>query len=101
MRSKSHADVSTYYGENSVCRNSLVADGCLIEGEVENCVLFYDVRVSRGAKLKNCILMRGCVVGEGVILNNVIADKEVGVSPYQTLMGSAKLPIVIPKKSKI
>ena len=101
VRTKSHANVSTYYGENSVCRNSLAADGCLIEGEIENCILFSDVRVSRGAKLKNCILMRGGVIGEGVILNNVIADKEVSISPFQTLMGSAKLPIVIPKNSKI
>lgn len=101
VRTKSHADVSTYYGENAVCRNSLAADGCLIEGELENCILFSDVRVGKGAKLKNCILMRGCVVGEGVILSNVIVDKASVISPYQTLMGSSKLPIVIPKKSKI
>ncbi len=101
VHTKSHADVSTYYGERSACKNSLVADGCHIEGEVENCTLFSDVQVKRGAKLKNCVLMRGCVVEEGVIMENVIADKDVGISAYQTLMGSAKLPIVIPKRSKI
>lgn len=101
VRTKSHADVSTYYGERSVCRNSLAADGCQIEGEVESCIISSDVRIGRGAKLTNCILMRGCDIGEGVILNNVIADKYVSVSPYQTLMGSSSLPIVIPKNSKI
>lgn len=101
VRTKSHEDVSTYYGEEAFATNSLVSDGCIIEGEVKNCVLSSDVRIAPGAKIENCILMRGAKIGEGVILNSVIADKYASVSAFRTLMGSEKLPIVIPKNSNI
>ncbi len=101
VRSKSAVDVSTYYGESAKVRSSLVADGCIIEGELDNCIVFSDVRIEKGAKLSNCIIMRGSHIGENVILGNVIADKNVTLSASQTLMGSEKLPIVIPKGSSI
>ena len=68
---------------------------------MKNCVLSSDVRIAPGAKIENCILMRGAKIGEGVILNSVIADKYASVSAFRTLMGSEKLPIVIPKNSNI
>lgn len=101
VRSKSVEAVSTYYGEGAVSRNSLVADGCIINGELDNCIVFSDCRIEKGAKLSNCIIMRGGVAGEGVNLSSVIADKYCGIEAFQTLAGSAKLPIVIPKNSKI
>ncbi len=101
VRTKSREDVSTYYGEKAFVRNSLVADGCIIEGEVTNSIVFSDVRIAKGAKLNNCIVMRGSEIGENVILSAVIADKYSTVAPYQTLVGSQKLPIVIPKNSNI
>lgn len=101
VRAKSHEDVSTYYGENARSVNSLVADGCIIEGEVENCIISSGCRVEKGAKLRDCIIMRGCVIGEGVSLSCVIADKYTEVTPGQALAGSERLPLVIPKHSKI
>ena len=101
VRSKSHEEVSTYYGENSRVRNSLVADGCIIEGELHNCVVFSGARVARGASLEGCILMRGCRIEKGVIMRNCIADKHVSVSENSTLSGSEALPIIIPKGSTI
>ena len=88
-------------GAEALVTNSLVSDGCIIEGEVKNCVLASDVRIAPGAKIENCILMRGAKIGAGVILNSVIADKYASVSAFRTLMGSEKLPIVIPKNSNI
>ena len=101
VRSKSHEEVSTYYGEDSSVRGSLVADGCIIEGELRNCVVFSGARVARGASLEGCILMRGCSIEKNVIMRNCIADKYVSVSENSTLSGSAALPIIIPKGSKI
>lgn len=101
VRSKSDEAVSTYYGEDAVSKNSLVADGCIIEGELDNCIVFSDCRVEKGAKLSDCIIMRGGVVGEDVNLTNLIADKNCEIEPFQTLAGSRKFPIVIPKNSKI
>lgn len=101
VRSKSEEAVSTYYGEGAVSKNSLVADGCIIEGELSNCIVFAEARIEKGAKLSNCIIMRGTTVGEGVTLSSIIADKNCEIAPFQTLAGSAKLPLVIPKNSKI
>lgn len=101
VRTKIHEEVSAYYGENAKVRNSLVADGCIVEGELDGCILFSGARVERGAQLKNCIVMRGAAVRENAQLSCVIADKYAELSPYITLTGSERLPIVIPKSSII
>ena len=101
VRTKTHEEVSTYYGENAVSRNSLVADNCMIEGSIENCIVFSGARIERGAKLRNCIIMRGGIVGEGAELDCVIADKYCSFSAGTVLTGNPKLPMVVPKGSRI
>lgn len=54
----------TYYSENSSVRNSLIADGCVIEGTVENSILFRGVKVGRNAKVNNSIIMQDGICGE-------------------------------------
>lgn len=99
VRTKERSDVSTYYGDHARVENSLVADGCIIEGAVKNCVLFRGVRVEAGVTLENCILMQDTIIRAGAALKFIIADKDVQVTPYVTLTGSEKLPLVIPKGS--
>ncbi len=101
VRTKGRSDVSTYYGDQAVSKNSLVADGCIIEGSLENCVIFRGVRVGAGAVLKNCIIMQDTVVSDGVELNYVISDKDAFISKDVTLSGSPRLPLVLPKGSKV
>ena len=98
---KAREEVSTYYSEGSFSRNCLVADNCIIEGSIENCIVFSGARIAKGAKLKNCIVMRGCTVGAGSSLEYVIVDKAVTFSPNTVLNGNEKLPIVVPKGSKL
>ena len=98
---KVREEVSTYYSEGSSSRNCLVADNCIIEGSIENCIVFSGARIAKGAKLKNCIVMRGCTVGAGSSLEYVIVDKAVTFSPNTVLTGNEKLPIVVPKGSKL
>lgn len=94
---RGRSSVSTYYGENASATNSLVADGCYIEGELINCVLFRGVRVKKGAKLKNCVIMQDTVIGENTELSYVISDKYVVFSDNLVLSGSNALPITVPK----
>jgi glucose-1-phosphate adenylyltransferase len=101
VRTKIHEEVSAYYGETAKVRNSLVADGCIIEGEISDCILFSGARVERGAKLDHCIVMRSGIVRENAQLKYVIADKYAELTPYITLTGSERLPIAIPKGSTI
>ncbi|MGN1002361.1 MAG: glucose-1-phosphate adenylyltransferase subunit GlgD [Oscillospiraceae bacterium] len=101
VTTQERSDVSTYYSETSRVKNSLIADGCMIEGTVENCILFTGVKVSQGSDLRNCIVLNDTVIQEGVELRNVISDKNVTISPYITLNGSSTLPLVIPKGSLV
>ncbi len=101
VRTKIHEEVSTYYGENAVSRSSLVADNCIIEGEIQNCIVSSGARIAKGAKLRNCIIMSDCTVGEGCELCYVIADKHVSFSENTVLTGAISLPVVVPKNFKI
>ncbi len=90
--------VPTFYGMQSKVSNSLIADGCKIEGEVENCILFRGVTVAKGAKIKNSIIMQGTYVGENASLDCVITDKSVVVKPNKTLCGASNYPIYVGKE---
>ena len=98
---KVREEVSTYYGENAYARNCLVADNCIIEGSIENCIVFSGARIARGAHLKDCIVMRGCTVEKGSDLRYVIADKVTSFSEGTVLAGNEKLPLVVPKGTSI
>ena len=101
IRTRHHEGVSTYYGEKAVAINSLVGDNCRIEGSVENCVLSTEVRVAPGAKLRDCVIMRDCEIGPDAVLECVIADKDCRFSEGTVLKGNEKLPLVVPKGSRI
>ena len=87
--------VPTYYGDDCEIENSLLADGCIIDGEVENSVLFRDVVVEKGAEVENCVIMNDTVVGEGAKLEYVILDKNVTVRPGTVLVGTESNPLII------
>ncbi len=97
VRTKDRADVSTYYSEESVVVNSLVSDGCYIEGTVKNSILSPGVHVGKGTVLENCIIMRDTYIADGVTLKNVIADKYARVEASKELVGSEAIPVVIPR----
>ena len=81
--------------------NCLVADGCIIEGTVENSVLFRGVRVGKGAVVRNCILMQGVEVQDGAQLSNVISDKDAFIKRDRRIVGQESYPVVIEKNAVI
>ena len=87
--------VPTYYGENSDVEDCLVADGCMLDGEVENSILFRQVTVEKDAEVEDCIIMNDTVIGEGAKLKYVILDKNVTVSAGAKLYGTKKAPVYI------
>ena len=89
--------VPCYYGEEAELDGCLIADGCMLEGKVENSVLFRQVAINEGAEVENCIIMNDCVIGKGAKLKNVILDKEVTVTDGAKLYGTKGHPIVIKK----
>ena len=87
--------VPTYYGEDCEVENCLIADGCILDGEVEDSILFRNVTVCAGAVAEDCVIMNDTVVGEGSKLKYVILDKDVTVRPGAKLIGTPKNPIII------
>ena len=93
--------VPAKYGDDALSSNSLVADGCIIEGQVENCVLFRGVKVGKGTVIKNSIIMQNSEIQEKAVLENVILDKEVIVRRGKQLIGQESYPVVIRKSAVI
>ena len=89
--------VPCYYGEKVKMENVLVADGCMLEGEVEDSVLFRQVTIEAGAEVEHCIIMNDCVIGEGAEVKYAILDKEVTVTPGAKLCGTKDHIIVVKK----
>ena len=87
----------TKYADGAAVKNSLLADGCVIEGEVENCILFRNVHVGKGTVVKNCILLQDTYVGSNVSLNCVITDKNAVIKDGRTLSGHESMPFFIGK----
>ncbi len=89
------------YGESAVVKNSLVSDGCVIEGVVENSILFRGVKVAKGAVVKNSVVMQDNYIGENTSLDCVITDKNVVISDRKTLSGCSTLPYFIQKGTRL
>ena len=87
--------VPSYYGDDCEVENCIVADGCVLEGEVEDSVLFRSVTIEKDAEVENCVIMNDAVIGEGAHLEYVILDKNVTVRPGAKLIGTKRNPIII------
>ena len=101
VATRARSDASTYFGDMAQVKDSLIGDGCRIEGTVERCVIFGGVRIAPGAVVKNSIILNDTIIGEHCDLNYAVADKNVTVSPYTALCGSERLPLLIPKGAEI
>ncbi|HBR01801.1 MAG TPA: glucose-1-phosphate adenylyltransferase subunit GlgD [Ruminiclostridium sp.] len=89
------------YNEEADVRNSIIADGCIIEGHVENSVLFRGVRIMKGAVIKNSIVMQGSTVDQNVTLHHCILDKGVAITEGKTLVGDSEWPLIVGKNVKV
>lgn len=92
---------STYIDPTGVCVNSLIADGCDIQGSVRNSVIFRGVTVEKGAEVDGCILFKDTVVKKNSVLHCVIADKNVVIQEGRTLMGHEHYPLVLARGSEV
>lgn len=90
-------DNPTRYIEGSSVKNSVVADGCVIEGIVENSVLFRGCQVKKGAVVKNSVLMQDTVVESGSDVEFVVSDKNVHITADKKLTGTETFPVFVAK----
>ncbi len=90
-------DNPTRYIGDAKAKDVLVADGCVIEGEVERSVLFRGVRIGKGAKVRDCVLMQDTVIEDGACVEYAITDKDVTVSAGKELKGADSFPVYVAK----
>ncbi|MDO5718357.1 MAG: glucose-1-phosphate adenylyltransferase subunit GlgD [Tissierellia bacterium] len=98
---KSKDEPSTIYKDSSKVSNSLLANGCIIEGHVENSIIFRGVKIGKDAIVKNSIIIQKSVIGADSIIVNVIVDKYGVVEDGVTLVGNPLQPYVIAKGKTI
>jgi glucose-1-phosphate adenylyltransferase len=99
IRTKVKDETPTYYSEDSNVQNSLIANGCKIEGTVINSIIFRRVNVAKGSIIKDCIIMQNSEIRENCTLENVLTDKQVVLTDHTELKGSPKNPVVVSKGS--
>ncbi|WP_411681917.1 glucose-1-phosphate adenylyltransferase subunit GlgD [Clostridium thailandense] len=94
---KTNDEIPVRYGNDCVVRNSILGNGCSIDGTVENSIIFRRVHISKGAVLKNCIILQNCIIGENAKLCNIITDKFVDIGADKELKGDVNIPLVVEK----
>ncbi len=93
--------VPVFYHPDCTVSNSLIADGCKIQGNVFNSILFQGVTVEKGATIKNSVVMKDSLVGENAVLEFCIIDKNTKIGSSKLLMGIDRFPVVIKKGSMV
>ena len=94
-------DNPTRYLEGSKVKNSLLADGCVVEGTVENSVLFRGCQIKKGAVVRNCVLMQDNVVEENSSVEYVVTDKNVHITADKKLIGTDSFPVFVAKRHTV
>lgn len=94
-------DNPTRYITGAIAKNIMAADGCVIEGEVENSILFRGVKIAKGAKVKNCILMQDTVVEADANIEYLISDKNVTITSGKEMKGTDTYPLYIAKNHQV
>lgn len=98
---KSKDEPSTWYGKDSKVQNSLIANGCIIEGSVQNSIIFRGVKIGKDAVVRNSIVMQKGVIENDAIIVNSILDKYSCVEERAMIAGNASMPYVIEKNQRI
>ncbi len=91
--------IPTKYGREAEVKNSVVADGCTIEGKVENCIIFRGVKIGKNSVVKDAIIMQNSRIMDDCCVENAIFDKEVILCNGKKLIGQDTYPLVIGKRT--
>ncbi len=94
-------EAPTKYLEASHVKKTLVTEGCIIKGNIENSIIFRGVKLKKGASIKNSIIMQKAVIGRGAVIENAILDKDVEIKSGVRLIGTPDKPLFITKKAII
>ena len=75
------ATVPQYIGKDAKVENSYINQGCMVNGNAKNSVLFTSVKVAKDACVEDAVLMPNVVVGEGAVIHRAIVAQGVKIDP--------------------
>jgi glucose-1-phosphate adenylyltransferase len=87
----------TRYLKGSSVKHSMVANGCIIDGTIENSIISRGVKIGKGAIIKNSIIMQKCTIGENCVIDSAVLDKDVKIEQGIRIVGTRKNLHVIRK----
>jgi len=91
----------TRYTGTAEVTDSLIANGCVIEGKVEGSIVSRNVTIRKGAEVKDSIILPGAYIGERAKLDHVIVDKYAIVHHVKKLEGTDKEPVYVKRRDRI
>ncbi len=97
---KTYNNIPAKYTENCKVKNSLISNGCIIDGEVTGSILFEGVHVGKNSCISNSIVMSGTRIGYNCQLSYTIVDEDTVINMGRKFMGFKSYPVYI-SKSKI
>ncbi len=91
----------TIYKGEGTASGALISNGCEIGGVVRNSILGRNVKVGAGASVDNCIILPGVEIGDGVMLTNVMVDKDAKILRKKEITGTEDKPIYIDRRAAV
>ncbi len=91
----------TLYAPSSKINNSIVGNGCVIEGTVQNCVIGRNVIIKKGAVVKDSVIMPDTFINKNVKIEKCVVDRLAIITHIKELKGTAEDPLYIGRGDRI
>lgn len=91
----------TKFSETASASDSVISNGCVIQGKVEGSIIGRNVTIREGAVVKNCIIMTDSYVGKDAVLDHVVVDKYAIVHHVNKLIGTEDEPMYVKRRDRI
>lgn len=91
----------TIYVGNGTSQGALISNGCVVAGDVRNSIVGRNVHIGKNARIDNCLIMPGAVIGDDAILTNVIIDKDAQIIHKKELAGYVDDPLYIARREVV
>ncbi|MDO4700993.1 MAG: glucose-1-phosphate adenylyltransferase subunit GlgD [Erysipelotrichaceae bacterium] len=101
IHTKTNDSCPTLYDNGASVSNSIVANGCQIEGTVINSVIGRNVIIKKGAIVENCVILPNAYIGEDTKINTCVIDREAIVHHVKKLQGTLESPIYVKRRDRI
>jgi glucose-1-phosphate adenylyltransferase len=100
IHSVNYSSPAQYIGASAEIKNSIVAEGCFIEGEISNSVIFQGVHVGKNSSIIDSVIMPNVRIGDNVIINKAIVGSD-AIIRRESKVGSGEEIEVVGVKEEV